>query len=96
MFDSLWFMNSATIYIYTCIPSLGSIGKGAGTTHHIENLTVQYLFVSDIMASTSAKLHDQKLKTPGVGAGEPVHPWAVTVEAPQDVSRRLSREAYSS
>ncbi|GHJ83617.1 hypothetical protein NliqN6_0019 [Naganishia liquefaciens] len=36
------------------------------------------------MSSSSARLHDQKLKTPGIGAGEAVHPWAVAVEAPQD------------
>jgi hypothetical protein len=38
------------------------------------------------MSSSSAKQHEQKLKTPGTGGGESIHPWAVTVEAPQDVS----------
>jgi hypothetical protein len=37
------------------------------------------------MSSSSAKPYEQKLKTPGTGGGEPIHNWAVAVEAPQDV-----------
>ncbi|KAH8089358.1 hypothetical protein HD553DRAFT_339569 [Filobasidium floriforme] len=44
------------------------------------------------MSSSAAKTYDQKLKTPGQGAGEAPHPFAVAVEASQDES--LIPEGY--
>lgn len=38
------------------------------------------------MSSSAAKTYDQKLKTPGQGAGEAPHPFAVAIEASQDES----------
>lgn len=36
------------------------------------------------MSTSTAKTYEQGYKTPGQGAGLPPHPFAVTVEAPQD------------